>query len=63
MIEAPRRDLTPDEAAIAPPNAGELRRRTYRDFVVTALPADGAFDPDLVASSQMNAWLTLSTAR
>lgn len=30
-------------------------------FAITALPADGAFDPDLVGNASMNASLTLST--
>jgi hypothetical protein len=37
--------------------------KTALTFVVTALPADGVFDPDLVGTSQMNASLTLSTTR
>jgi hypothetical protein len=36
---------------------------TALTFVVTALPADGVFDPDLVGTAQMTASLTLSTTR
>jgi hypothetical protein len=32
-------------------------------FAVTALPADGAFAPDLVGSAQLNTSLILSTTR
>jgi hypothetical protein len=39
---------------------GSKRKLT---FVVTALPASGGFDPDLVGRAQMKATLTLSTTR